>query len=124
ASLPAAGVASVAAFCLWIAVWKRVILPRARPGVYALESAFYLRKWAADLLLAASRVLARPVYTTIYLPAWLRLLGARIGRRAEISTVSQLAPELTAIGEQGFFADGSVIGGARRPPHARPAPAR
>ena len=60
-----------------------------------------------------SRSIARPIYTTIYLPAWLRMMGARIGRRAEISTVSQMSPKLTRIGAQSFFADGSMIGGNR-----------
>jgi non-ribosomal peptide synthetase-like protein len=53
----------------------------------------------------------RGVYTTIYLPPWLRLLGARIGRRTEISTVSQVAPDLIEIDDESFFADGSMIGG-------------
>jgi non-ribosomal peptide synthetase-like protein len=113
AAAPLAGVAGILAFCLWVPVLKVLILRRARPGVHRLESFYYLRKWSVDLLIHASRVLARPLYTTIYLPAWLRLLGARIGRRAEISTVSQIAPDLCDIGEQSFFADGSMIGGRR-----------
>jgi non-ribosomal peptide synthetase-like protein len=111
--LPAAGVLGMVTFCLWIALLKCLILPRVRPGIYRVESALYLRKWAVDLLMKASRTLAKPLYTTIYLPPWLRLLGARIGRRAEISTVSQISPELTEIGDQSFFADGSIIGGRR-----------
>jgi non-ribosomal peptide synthetase-like protein len=113
AALPFAGLATMLAFCLWVALLKRLILSRVRPGVYPVESALYLRKWAVDLLMQASRTLAKPLYTTIYLPAWLRLLGAKIGRRAEISTVSQLSPELVELGEQSFFADGSIIGGRR-----------
>jgi non-ribosomal peptide synthetase-like protein len=113
AALPLAGLATMLAFCLWVALLKRLVLFRARPGVYPVESALYLRKWTVDLLMQASRTLAKPLYTTIYLPAWLRLLGAKIGRRAEISTVSQLSPELVDLGEQSFFADGSIIGGRR-----------
>jgi non-ribosomal peptide synthetase-like protein len=112
-AIPAAAAASFLALCLWIPVVKRLVLPRPCPGVHRMESALYLRKWASDLLLAASRALLRPLYTTIYLPSWLRLLGARIGRRAEISTVSQISPELTDIGEHSFFADGSMVGGRR-----------
>ena len=113
AALPAIGTVTFVAFCLWLAALNHLILPSVRPGVYRVESFFYLRKWAADLLMQLSRTFARPLYTTIYLPAWLRLLGARIGRRAEISTVSQMSPKLTRIGEQSFFADGSMIGGNR-----------
>jgi non-ribosomal peptide synthetase-like protein len=112
-SLPVAGIAGMVAFCLWVALLKRIILSRVRPGVYRVESPLYLRKWAVDLLMGASRTIAKPLYTTIYLPAWLRLLGAKIGRRAEISTVSQFSPELMDLGEQSFFADGSMIGGRR-----------
>jgi non-ribosomal peptide synthetase-like protein len=111
--VPAAGVLALVAFCAWIPVLKLLLLPRARPGIHRVASGFFLRKWAVDLLMHASRVLARPLYTTIYLPTWLRLLGAKIGRHAEISTVSQIAPELIRIGEQSFFADGSMIGGRR-----------
>lgn len=110
---PAAGVVSMASFCIWVAFIKRLLLYRVRPGVYRIDSGLYLRKWASDLLMKLSLSVARPLYTTIYLPAWLRLLGAKVGRRAEISTVSQISPELTEIGPQSFFADGSIIGGRR-----------
>jgi non-ribosomal peptide synthetase-like protein len=113
AAIPVAGTATIVTFCLWLALLNHLLLPKVRPGVYRVESRFYLRKWASDLLMHLSRSLARPVYTTIYLPAWLRLLGAHIGRRAEISTVSQISPKLTHIGDQSFFADGSMIGGNR-----------
>jgi non-ribosomal peptide synthetase-like protein len=113
AAIPAAGVASLVTFCLMIVILKRIILFRVRPGVYPVESVLYLRKWAVDLLMYLSKTIARPLYTTIYLPPWLRLLGAKIGRRAEISTVSQFSPELAQVGEQSFFADGSMMGGRR-----------
>lgn len=41
------------------------------------------------------------------------MLGAKIGKRAEISTVTQMTPDLTVIGDESFFADGSMIGGRR-----------
>lgn len=112
-SVPAGALLAMASFCLWSALLKRIILPRVTPGVYRIDSAPYLRKWTSDLLMQISKTLAKPLYTTIYLPAWLRLLGAKVGRRAEISTVSQISPELTEIGQQSFFADGSIIGGRR-----------
>ncbi len=98
-------------FCFLSAAFKKLLLPRAKPGVYSLYSGFYLRKWLVDSLVRISCSAVRPLYTTIYLPSWLRLLGAKIGRRAEISTVSQLSPELTVIEDESFFADGSIVGG-------------
>lgn len=101
----------VVTFCLSVALLKRLLLGKVRPGLYPVESGFYLRKWLIDWLMRVSTRALRPLYTTIYLPPWLRMLGARIGRRAEISTVSQISPELVSIADESFFADGSIIGG-------------
>ncbi|NQV34317.1 MAG: hypothetical protein HQ515_16605 [Phycisphaeraceae bacterium] len=98
-------------YCLWVALLKRIILHRTPPGTHSVYSLFYLRKWLADTLMRISRQTLHALYTTIYLPPWLRLLGARIGKRAEISTVSQVTPDLVDIGDESFFADGSLIGG-------------
>jgi non-ribosomal peptide synthetase-like protein len=100
-------------YCLFVAGLKRLVLNAARPGIYSVESMFYLRKWFVDELLRLSRVVLLPLYTTLYLPFWLRLMGAKIGARAELSTVWYFSPELIDVGEESFFADGSIIGGKR-----------
>jgi non-ribosomal peptide synthetase-like protein len=100
-------------FCLLVAFAKSLILHRATPGVYSVESWYYLRKWTVDLLISDSRGIMLPLFTTIYLPTWLRMLGAKIGARAEISTVTNLAPDLIEIADESFFADGSMVGGRR-----------
>ena len=110
---PLVGLLTFLLYAAYLPLLKLVILPRMQPGIYRLESLGYLRKWISDALMASSKVILRPLYTTIYLPSWLRLMGAKIGRRAEISTVSQLSPELVEIGPQSFFADGSIISGRR-----------
>ncbi|WP_308259000.1 Pls/PosA family non-ribosomal peptide synthetase [Pseudonocardia sp. H11422] len=118
---PLVGVVAVAASVpfsvifsgLYIAAVKRVVLTRIRPGTFPVLSARYLRKWLSDALMGTSRALLLPVYTTLYLPPLLRLMGARIGPRAEISTVWSFAPELIDVGPESFFADGSIIGGRR-----------
>ena len=98
-------------FCLAVVALKALIIGRMKPGIYKTESLIFLRKWTADVLLGSSRVFLHPLFSTIYLPTWLRLLGAKIGARAEISTVSQLTPDLITIEDESFFADGSLIGG-------------
>jgi non-ribosomal peptide synthetase-like protein len=102
---------NVISFFLLFAALKVVVLPHTKPGTYHVESWFFLRKWLIDSLMKVSRVYMRGIYTTIYLPPLLRLLGAKIGHRTEISTVSQVAPDLIEIDDESFFADGSMIGG-------------
>lgn len=103
----------VVTYCLAVGAIKRLVLGRVRPGTYQVESFFYLRKWFVDFLLQSSRRLLLPLYATLYLPIWLRLLGAKIGPRSEISTVSKISPELLEVEGESFFADGAIIGGMR-----------
>jgi non-ribosomal peptide synthetase-like protein len=99
--------------CLFLAAERWLILRRMQPGTYPVDSAVYVRKWLSDGLMRGARTLLLPIYTTLYLPPWLRLMGARIGPRAELSTVWNFAPELIDVGPESFFADGSIIGGRR-----------
>ncbi len=98
-------------YCLAVAFGKYILLKNVRPGTYKIESLFYLKKWLVDGMVRASCSTMRPLYTTIYLPTWLRMLGAKIGPRAEMATVSQISPDLLDIAGESFFADGSIIGG-------------
>jgi non-ribosomal peptide synthetase-like protein len=109
ASIPAGFVV----MCLFIAGLKKLILSKAAPGTYDVHSFFYLRKWLSDVIMRVSRTLLLPLYTTLYFPHWLRLMGAKIGRCAELATVWNFSPELVDIGDESFFADGSIIGGKR-----------
>ena len=49
-------------------------------------------------------------YSTIYLAPWYRMLGARLGKNAEISTASFISPDLLEIGDDGFIADCVSLG--------------
>lgn len=106
---------SIVLYCYIFAGVKHLILPirRSKPGIYSLESRFFIRKWLSDSMMSSSQSVMLPLYTTMYFPSWLRLLGAKIGKRAELSTVSAFTPELVDIGPESFFADGSIIGGRR-----------
>ncbi|MEN8774467.1 MAG: Pls/PosA family non-ribosomal peptide synthetase [Akkermansiaceae bacterium] len=108
-----AGPLSLIFYCLMVVLVKYAVMPRTKTGVYPVESWFYLRKWFVDTFYRTSRAVALPLYTTIFFPTWLRMLGAKIGKFAELSTVSQFSPDLMKLGERSFFADGSIIGGRR-----------
>jgi non-ribosomal peptide synthetase-like protein len=86
---------------------------REKGGTFPLHSGEYLIHWTFDGLLGGLSNILMPVYATIYLPPLLRLLGARIGANAEISTVLHISPDLLEVGEGSFLADACVVGGKR-----------
>ncbi|PYT09181.1 MAG: amino acid adenylation protein, partial [Acidobacteria bacterium] len=50
---------------------------------------------------------------TIFWPVWLRFAGMKVGRGCEISTITDVVPELIEIGAESFFADGIYLSGPR-----------
>jgi non-ribosomal peptide synthetase-like protein len=98
---------------LWIAMMKALILRRAQAGTYRLYSLYYGRYWLAYGLMRLSRVILLPLFTTLYLPPWMRLVGAKLGRHVEMSTVWSFMPELIDARDGSFFADGCLLGGRR-----------
>ncbi len=51
---------------------------------------------------------ALPIYASLFTPVWLRLLGAKVGRNVEASTVL-LLPKMTTVGEGAFLADDTMV---------------
>jgi non-ribosomal peptide synthetase-like protein len=94
----------------FIAVCRWVILPRVREGVYSVHSWFYLRKWAVTLATEITLETLSSLYATVYMRAWYRLMGAKIGKDAEISTNLSGRYDLVEIGEKNFIADEVVFG--------------
>jgi len=54
-----------------------------------------------------------PLYGSVYLTPWYRLLGAKVGKGAEISTASFISPDLLSIGDESFIADSVSLGAPR-----------
>ncbi|MFF8717566.1 hypothetical protein ACF07T_40145 [Streptomyces sp. NPDC015184] len=100
----------VVTVCLVVAVGKRAVLPRTPPGIHPVRSALGARKWIADKPLEHRLLLTSSLYATLYTVPWLRLLGARVGRRAEVSTAAHLDPDLLTVEDGGFVADMAGIG--------------
>ncbi len=114
--LPAAVLGStcfIGVFCLQVVVLKYLLLRKIRPGTYALCSNFGVRHWFLSRLMEMSLGVMPTLYSTLYLLPWLRLLGAKIGARAEISTASNFTPDLISIGAESFIADGVSIGASQ-----------
>jgi len=111
--------ATFAGVCLSILVYAVFVIGikrcfgREEGGTFPLHSGEYLRHWTFDALRASLNSILTPVYATIYMPILLRLLGAKVGKRAEVSTVSYILPDLLEVGEGSFLADACVVGGKR-----------
>jgi non-ribosomal peptide synthetase-like protein len=99
----------VFATCTLVLLGKRAIMPSVKPGVYSVRSGFGVRKWLNDQLMAMSLGLTNTLYATLYLTPFLRLLGARIGRWSEVSTVGNLDPDMLVVGHESFVADIAII---------------
>ncbi|AMR29269.1 hypothetical protein A0257_20655 [Hymenobacter psoromatis] len=92
---------------------KRLVAGRQADGTIPLYSLAYVRHWVADAVLAQSLTLLRPLYATIYTPYWLRLLGAKIGHRAEVSTLNHISADHLTVGAGSFLADSVSVGAPR-----------
>jgi len=110
---PFVGLSFVLLLAAEIVVLKWLLLGRVKAGTYPLHGWFYWRKWFVDMLLELSLDVLGPLYATVYLAPWYRLLGAKIGRRAEVSTASFISPDLLEIDDEGFIADAVALGAPR-----------
>lgn len=97
-------------FAIWTAFLRKAIRPNPQPGVYELYSFTYLQHWLSSLLMQLVQTVCSSVFTTLYLPPLMRLLGARLGKHTEMSTVWRIDPEMLTAGDGVFFADGSMMG--------------
>lgn len=118
-SLSYSGAALLRAVPLAAALWflSNMVLTAAvvrllglglREGHYRVRSFTGWRVWATERVLDMARDLLFPLYASLFTPVWLRLLGAKVGRNVEASTVL-LLPSMTTVGDGAFLADDTMI---------------
>lgn len=95
---------------LLIAGIRWLVLPRVSSGTYSIHSGFYLRKWLVALAAEVTLETLSSLFATVYMRAWYRLMGARMGQGAEISTNLAGRYDLADIGARNFIADEVVFG--------------
>jgi non-ribosomal peptide synthetase-like protein len=88
----------------------RRLLPRQIAGIASVHSLAFWRKRLMTLILDNSLHVLHGLYASVFAPIWLRLLGVRVGRHAEISTAEGMVPELLSLGDDSFIADGAMLG--------------
>ncbi|MCZ8186643.1 MAG: amino acid adenylation domain-containing protein [Beijerinckiaceae bacterium] len=105
------GAALVVFTLAFVIAIRWILLPRRlQEGTHSIHSFFYLRQWMVNLATEVSLDTLSSLYATIYMRNWYRLMGARIGKGAEISTNIGARYDLISIGEGSFMADECVLG--------------
>lgn len=96
-------------FAMLVTVLAVRLLNRSiKPGLHRADGGVAWRAWLVTRLLDGARAGFFPLYASLATPYWLRLLGARVGRGAEISTVLPL-PSLLRVDDGAFLADDTLV---------------
>ncbi len=91
-----------------VVISVRLLAIRLDEGTHAVRSRIGWQAWATERLLDSARTVLFPLYSSLFTPVWLRMLGARVGRDVEASTVL-LIPSMTRIEDGAFLADDTMV---------------
>ncbi|WP_447924638.1 Pls/PosA family non-ribosomal peptide synthetase [Georgenia muralis] len=86
----------------------RVLGRGLREGYHPVRSTQAWRAWCTERLMDSARTVLFPLYSSVLTPAWLRLLGAEVGRDTEISTVIGI-PSMMRVKSGAFLADDTMV---------------
>lgn len=100
----------VAVYSVETILFSRILLWGIKPGTYPLFGPIYIRKWLSDQLISVSLIVLHPIYATVFVSSFFRLLGAKIGKNTEISTASNVTHTMLEIGDESFIADAVNLG--------------
>ncbi|MEH1123115.1 Pls/PosA family non-ribosomal peptide synthetase [Micromonospora sp. CPCC 206061] len=107
-AMPVAALMYVAAYAALVLASVRALSVGLRAGYHPVHSRVAWQVWATERLMGMARVGLFPLYASVLTPAWLRLLGAKVGRGVEASTVLAL-PKMTTVADGAFLADDTMV---------------
>jgi len=110
---PLAGLSFLVFLSLEIVAVKWLLLGRVKAGAHRLHTLPYLRRWFFSQTMDLSLDILGPLYASIFLAPWYKMLGAKVGDGAEISTASFVSPDLLSIDDGSFIADSVSLGAPR-----------
>ncbi|MEU5264503.1 Pls/PosA family non-ribosomal peptide synthetase [Amycolatopsis sp. NPDC021455] len=106
--VPAATVAYFLAYMLLVLVGVRALSIGMVEGYHPVHGRVAWQVWATERLMSMAREGLFPLYASLFTPVWLRLLGAKVGRNVEASTVLAL-PKMTKVDSGAFLADDTMV---------------
>ena len=104
---PATG-AYLVTYAAFVVAGVRLLGVGMAEGFHPVHSRAGWQVWATERLMGMARTGLFPLYSSRFTAAWLRLLGARIGREVEASTVIAL-PKMTTVADGAFLADDTMV---------------
>ncbi|MFB9903116.1 Pls/PosA family non-ribosomal peptide synthetase [Allokutzneria oryzae] len=105
---PLMTVMSLVLYTCLLAVTIRVVGRGLVAGCHPADGGVAWRAWLTERLMGGARATLFPLYASLFTPVWLRMLGAKVGRHVEASTVLTL-PRLITVGDGGFLADDTLL---------------
>jgi non-ribosomal peptide synthetase-like protein len=108
AILPVATLLSLTVYAVTTVLAVRLLSIGLTEGHHPVRSRVGWQAWSTERLLDSARTFLFPLYASLLTPLWLRLLGAKVGKRVEASTVL-LLPKFTTVADGAFLADDTMI---------------
>jgi len=93
-----------------VSILTRLLQRHMKPGIYPVYSFTYYRKWVKDQIFNLSLIVVHPLFASIYISKFYRMMGAKVGKNSEISTASDVSHHLLEIGDGSFIADAVILG--------------
>ncbi len=109
---PAFLVITVVVYLALTAALVRALSGLIKPGFHSAQGAAAWAAWLTEALLTKSLISTYPIYASLFTPVWMRIIGARVGKHVEVSTVETL-PHLTRFADRSFLADHSMVASKR-----------
>ncbi|MBU2663881.1 amino acid adenylation domain-containing protein [Actinoplanes bogorensis] len=105
---PLAAIAYFVTYAVLVLAGVRLLSVGLRAGFHPVRGRVAWQVWTTERLMGMARIALFPMYASLFTPVWLRLLGAKIGRDAEVSTVLAL-PAMTTVDDGAFLADDTMV---------------
>ncbi|AEV84260.1 amino acid adenylation protein [Actinoplanes sp. SE50] len=106
--IPVAAVAYLLTYAMIVLAAVRILSLGMREGFHRVQGRVAWQVWTTERLMGMARVALFPMYASLFTPVWLRLLGAKVGRNVEVSTVLAL-PAMTTVNDGAFLADDTMV---------------
>ncbi len=106
-AIPAGAILFLSLYYACLIVCKKIMMDKVKPGSYPIRSFYYLRHWIIEKMYDVDEISV--MADTLYLPMFLRCLGAKLGKGVEMGETPHIIPDLVTIKEGGFVASSVAL---------------